>query len=205
MKNINPEFIDKYLSSHDGILAGIISQVDLPTIEHTQNIFHDLMSCIIEQQIHYRSTKNIFKKRMEEAGLEVLTLNNFSEFEKKGLANLKLSEKKYETILRTVDFFSNNDIDWEEKSDTEVRQYLSKIKGIGKWTQEMILLFSLERPGIFPADDYHLKLIMTQLYGLDVKSKLKAQMKAVSENWSPYQSYGVRYLLAWKEFQKRKK
>lgn len=189
----------KHLSKKDEILCSIIGQLDWPHIDSTQNVFHDLMSCIVEQQIHYRSTKRIFYKRMEEAGLDILTLDNFPTFEKKGLSNLKLSAKKYETLEWVIDFFSNNVIDWLNKSDGEVRQILGDIKGIGPWTIDMILLYTLERPDIFPADDYHLKKIMVTKYGLEEKSKLKAQMREVAASWSPYRSYGVRYLLACKK------
>ncbi|MEO1653926.1 MAG: DNA-3-methyladenine glycosylase 2 family protein, partial [Bacteroidota bacterium] len=80
-----------------------------------------------------------------------------------------------------------------------------KIKGIGVWTVDMILLFTLKRPNIFPADDYHLKQLMTSLYQLDPKSRLKAQMRAVAEKWSPYQSLAVLYLLDWKVLTKTNK
>lgn len=191
--------------SQDPILKGIINQIPFTQIDSTREVFHDLMSCIIEQQIHYRSTKNIFKKRMEEAELEILTLEHFERFEKMAFQNLKLSTKKYETLERVLTFFNDNKIDWFNLSDEEVRKVFSKIKGIGPWTVDMILMYTLERPNIFPADDYHLKLIMTQLYNLNEKSKLKAQMKDVTEIWAPYKSYGTRYLLAWKDHLKKGK
>ncbi len=195
--------IKKQLALNDEILEDIINKIDLPKIENTQNVFHDLMSCIIEQQIHYRSTKNIFQKRMEAANLEILTVENFEKLEKDGFKNLKLSTNKYETILRVVDFFEKNNIDWEKNDDVEVRKILSKIKGVGTWTIDMILMYTLERADIFPADDYHLKLIMTKLYPIDESARVKAQQKAIAENWAPYKSFGVKYLLAYKEALKK--
>ncbi|MEM6967509.1 MAG: hypothetical protein AAF573_22285, partial [Bacteroidota bacterium] len=72
--------IKDHLASSDAILKDIILQIPFPDIKSTQNVFHDLMSCIIEQQIHYRSTKRIFQKRIEAAGMEELTIDNFSSF-----------------------------------------------------------------------------------------------------------------------------
>jgi DNA-3-methyladenine glycosylase II len=86
--------------------------------------------------------------------------------------------------------------------DEEIRAQLSAIKGIGKWTMDMILLYTLERPNVFPYDDFHLKQIMVSLYGLDSKVKLKAQMIGVSEHWGHQKSLAVRYLLAWKTYNK---
>lgn len=192
-----------HISQNDETLQGIISKIPFPVIESTDNVFHDLMSCIIEQQIHYRSTKKTFQKIMNLASLDFLTIENFQTLEEKGFKNLKLSTQKYETILRIVDFFEHHDIDWQQEEDQAVRKILSTIKGVGPWTIDMILLYTLERPNIFPADDYHLRLIMSKLYDIDTSSKVKAQQKAIAENWSPYKSYAVKYLLAWKTFQKK--
>ena len=162
------------------------------------------MSCILEQQIHYRSTKRIFQKMLERADLQILTLKNFEQFEQKGFANVKLSESKYETILRTLDFFKDNQIKWQVLNDSEVIAHLSSIKGIGKWTIDMILLYTLNRPNVFPYDDFHVKEIMVKLYGLDLNSRLKAQMLEVSNAWGEHKSLAVKYLLTWKDYNKKK-
>lgn len=195
--------IKSHLANNDHTLKRIINQIDFPIIESTNNVFHDLMSCIIEQQIHYRSTKKTFQKIMDSASLDILTPDNFHLFEEKGFKNIKLSTQKFETILRIVEFFESNKIDWTKKEDQEVRKILSEIKGVGIWTIEMILLYTLERPDIFPADDYHIKQIMNKMYEIDPSSRVKAQMKKIAEHWSPYKSYAVKYLLAWKAFEKK--
>ena len=115
-----------------------------------------------------------------------------------------MSMNKYETLKRALDFFDENKLNWSEMSDEEVQKILSQIKGIGTWTIDMILLYTLQRPDIFPADDYHLKKIMCNLYDINTTSKIKAQLKAVSEYWSPHKSLAVKHLLAWKAFQKIK-
>ena len=188
----------------DPILSKIIKAIPEPVIESTNDVFFDLMSCILEQQIHYRSTKRIFQKMLERADLQILTLENFDQFEQKGFANVKLSESKYETILRTIDFFKDNQINWQVLSDDEIIAHLSSIKGIGKWTIDMILLYTLQRPNVFPSDDFHVKEIMVKLYGLDPNSRLKAQMIDISNAWGAHKSLAVKYLLAWKEYNKKK-
>jgi DNA-3-methyladenine glycosylase II len=191
------------LQSADDVLKNIIETLELPTIETTNDVFHDLMSCILEQQIHYRSTKKIFQKMLQTAHIERLTLDNFSEFEKTAFANSKLSIGKFETVERTIDFFRVNKINWTLLNDDEVIEKLSSIKGIGKWTIDMILLYTLERPDVFPYDDFHLKEIMVKLYGLNPNVKLKAQMLDVAEVWGAHKSLAVKYLLAWKECNKK--
>jgi DNA-3-methyladenine glycosylase II len=191
------------LSASDAILARIIQAIPEPAIASTQEVFHDLMSCIIEQQIHYRSTKRIFLRMLQAASLDTLTLDNFPAFEEISLSEAKLSLEKYEAVLRVLDYWQANPIHWQFLSDDEVREKLAAIKGIGPWTIDMILLYNLQRPGIFPVEDFHLKQIMVTVYGLNPAAQLKAQMLAVAKEWGEHTSLAVKYLLAWKEQNKK--
>lgn len=202
--SLNISEVKIYLAKKDEVLNSIISKIELPKNEKTNNVFHDLMSCLIEQQILFRSTKNIFKNCLQRANIEILSLENFHIFEEKGLANLKISMNKLETINRVFGFFVENEIDWHSLSDSEVIEKLSGIKGIGKWTIDMILLYTLERPNVFPYDDFHLKQIMVSLYNLNQNEKLKAQMLEVAENWGNQKSLATLYLLEWKKNSKKR-
>ena len=191
------------LKAKDPILEKIIAMIPEPKTESTNDVFFDLMSCILEQQIHYRSTKRIFQKMLERADLQTLTLDNFEDFEKKAFVNTKFSSSKYETILATLDFFDTNKIEWQTLSNAEISAQLSSIKGIGKWTIDMVLLYTLQRPDVFPYNDFHLKEIMVKLYNLDPNVKLKAQMIDISNDWGEHKSLAVTYLLDWKTFNKK--
>lgn len=194
----------QFLSEADSVLAKIIETIPEPIIESTGDVFHDMLSCIIEQQIHYRSTKNIFKKSLERTGIEHVTPDNFYLLETHSLPAIKLAMGKYETLLAFLEYWNNNTLDFRQLTDDEVITQLSTIKGIGKWTIDMILLYTLERPNVFPFDDFHLKEIMVKLYGLDPNVKLKAQMIDISNTWGEHKSLAVKYLLAWKEYNKKK-
>jgi DNA-3-methyladenine glycosylase II len=183
------------LAKNDPVLEKIITQVAQPIIISTKDVFHDILSCIIEQQIHYRSTKKIFAKALERANIEHVTLDNFHLVEKYGLSEIKLAMGKYETIVSFIEYWNNNSSDFNLLSDEEVITELSAVKGIGKWTIDMILLYTLERPNVFPSEDFHLKEIMIKLYGLDPKVKLKAQMLEIAEKWDHQKSLAVLYLL----------
>jgi DNA-3-methyladenine glycosylase II len=188
-----------YLSSRDEVLSKVISALDLPNIASTRDVFHDLIGCIVEQQVPCRSTKHIYERLLAKASITRLNPDNYADFEELALPSIKLSMPKLETMLRVVEFWQKNPIDWHALSDQEVRTTLSQIKGIGPWTIDMVLLYTLGRPDVFPADDYHLKLVMERMYGLDSSSRLKNQMKEVAENWAPHRSLAVRYLLEWKK------
>ena len=189
----------EFLAKSDPILANIIVQIPEPIVESTNDVFHDLMSCVLEQQIHYRSTKKIFKKALERSGVERVTLDNFHLLEEHALPAIKFSIGKYETLLAFVEYWGKNTLNFTKLSDVEIIAQLSSIKGIGKWTIDMILLYTLQRPNVFPYEDFHLKEIMVKLYGLNPNIKLKAQMIEISNTWYNHKSLAVKYLLETKK------
>lgn len=188
----------------DPTLARIVDATPLPIIASTSNVFHDLMSCIAEQQIHYRSTKGTFERALAAAGVERVTPATFEEFAERGLSTLALSARKLDTAVRAADWFERHPaVDWSALPDADVRAHLREIGGVGQWTADMILLYTLKRPDVLPAGDYHLKQIIERLYGLDLRRRATAQISALAEPWRPHRSLAVGYLLAWKEHQKR--
>lgn len=194
------------MSSGDTILSSIINTIPKPIIKSSNDIFFDLVSCIAEQQIHYRGKGTLMKKLFTLLNDAYPTPQNIVEIDEKAFSEAKLSNTKYQTLMRLAEKWENEkmgDIDWKALKDEEVKNILTSITGIGNWTADMILLYSLQRPDIFPFDDYHLKDIMVKEYKLNPKSKLKAQMLDISNNWSPYKSLAVKYLLAWKEYLKK--
>ena len=86
-------------------------------------------------------------------------------------------------------------------SDAEIVDLLTQIKGVGKWTAEMVLMFTLGREDIFSVDDLGIQQSITKLYSLDAtdKKKMKEQMVAISSSWAPYRTYACRYLWGWKD------
>jgi DNA-3-methyladenine glycosylase II len=197
-----PALAAEFLAQADPVLAQVIDVLPEPVPETTGEVFHDLLSCVFEQQIHYRSTKKTFQKLLDAADLEVLTPENFAELEAKSLGQAKLSASKYETLGHILEFWQTHAPNWQLLGDGEVRQTLASIKGIGPWTIDMILLYTLQRPNVFPADDFHLKQVMISLYGLDPHARLKAQMEEAASAWEGQKSLATRYLLDWKAYTK---
>lgn len=190
------------LTGSDPVLARIVSAIEPPRIHSTGSVFHDMMSCLIEQQIHYRSTKKIFARMLKQANLEILTPQNFAYFEETALGSVKISASRTEAIMNFLEFSICDKSQWSEMPDEEIRRGLGSIKGIGNWSVDMILLYTLGRRDVFPADDHHLKMIMIEEYGLDPRSRLKKQMREIAEAWSGQRSMAVLYLLAWKKLKK---
>jgi DNA-3-methyladenine glycosylase II len=85
----------------------------------------------------------------------------------------------------------------QTKSDEEIIAYLSQIKGVGKWTVQMILMFPMDRPNVFPVDDLGIQNAMKGLYSIALEKKeLKAKMLEIASVWEPYRTLASKYL--WK-------
>ena len=86
-----------------------------------------------------------------------------------------------------------------KKNDDEIIKFLTQIKGVGKWTVQMILMFSMDRPDVFPVDDLGIQNKMKAIYQLsDDKKELKQQMIIVSEKWRPYRTLASKHLWNYK-------
>ena len=89
---------------------------------------------------------------------------------------------------------------WDNYSDDEIIDELTKIKGVGKWTVEMILMFSLHRPDVLPLDDLIIRNSMISFYNITSEKKQQVlDLTQIAEKWRPYRSYACRYLWASKD------
>ena len=86
-------------------------------------------------------------------------------------------------------------------SDEEVIAFLTPIKGVGRWTVEMLLMFTLGREDIFAVDDLGIQQAMTRLYKLDAadKKSMREKMLKISEKWRPFRTYACFYLWKYKD------
>ena len=86
-------------------------------------------------------------------------------------------------------------------NNDEVIEYLTQIKGVGRWTTEMLLMFTLGREDVFAADDLGIQNAMIKLYKLDnsEKKKFREDLLRISKKWSPYRTYACMHLWHWKD------
>lgn len=86
-------------------------------------------------------------------------------------------------------------------SNEEVIEYLTQIKGVGRWTTEMLLMFALGREDLFALDDLGLQQAVIGLYDLKQRKKrtMNAAILKISEQWAPYRTYACMYLWRWKD------
>ena len=86
-------------------------------------------------------------------------------------------------------------------TDEEIIEILTEIKGIGKWTVEMLLMFAMGREDVFPVDDLGIQQAMIKLYSIkaDSKKELKIKMNEVALKWKPYRTFACLHLWKWKD------
>jgi DNA-3-methyladenine glycosylase II len=80
-------------------------------------------------------------------------------------------------------------------------ELLTQIKGVGKWTVEMLMLFSLGQEDVFAVDDLGIQQAMIRLYKIEytTKKELHTKMLSISNQWAPYRSYACLHLWQWKD------
>ncbi len=187
-------------------MARIIAETPAPKLfnDYADDLYLALLESIVSQQISVKAADAIFGRfralfpdNYPEAN--ALLLKTTDELRSAGLSFQKI---KY---LQSVAEFSR------EKSlrrayvdtmtDEEIVQYLVPIKGVGRWTVEMLLMFVLNRPDVFPIDDLVIRQRMIRAYseqteGLAGKALYKVLWE-IAEPWRPYRTTASRYLWRW--------
>ncbi|GAB5476144.1 MAG: DNA-3-methyladenine glycosylase [Maribacter sp.] len=174
----------------------------MPTLQWSGDVFEDLVSCILDMQIRYRGNAVRYKKMKQLLNGAQITHKNLFSIDDEGLQHMNMSGQKYKALMNLCIYWEEQRLDntnWHSLNDNEVRNILTKIKGVGNWTIDMILLFTLQRENIFPKDDFHLKKIMKRVYEISEDKNLEKEMQYIAEDWQPYSSIAVLYLLAFKK------
>jgi DNA-3-methyladenine glycosylase II len=120
------------------------------------------------------------------------------------LRSIGLSNAKTNYVHNVARFALEEGMDHRKLSgmeNEEVIGYLTRIKGVGRWTAEMLLMFSLGREDVFSADDLGIQNAMIRLYKLDRADKraFREELLRISEKWAPYRTYACLHLWHWKD------
>lgn len=175
----------EYLIENEPIFKVIIEKYGFPVIPKRPQGFETLVLLILEQQVSIDSAKATFlklKAKEENFKPELLLLLADEEYR-----NLGVSRQKTSYIKALSHSIINKDIDIESlatKSSQQVRDELIKIKGIGNWTIDVYLMFSLQSPDIIPLGDIAVVNTIKELLNIYDKQ----EMEIYVAKWSPYRS-----------------
>ncbi|MFV8356963.1 DNA-3-methyladenine glycosylase family protein [Flavobacterium sp. XS1P32] len=180
-----------FLLAKDTVFKTIIEKYGLPTIPFRPQGFETLVLLILEQQVSIDSAKATFLRLRERIQVfEPCVLFDLSDAE---FRTIGVSRQKTSYIKALATALINKELDLDSlpsKTAAQVREELIKIKGIGNWTIDIYLMFSLQAPDLLPLGDVAVVNTIKEL--LDIHDKEAMETHALQ--WSPFRSYAT-YLL----------
>ena len=184
-----------------GVLAKLDGDTDKLTPTKTDDYFSDLVEAIVCQQLSDKAGATIFGRVKGLFPKKRITATYLLKIADETLRNVGPSRSKILYMKELAKAVSNKTIDLARLSmmaDEEVITNLTKLKGIGRWTAEMFLMFTLGREDIFSYGDLGLRKAIMKLYGYK-KEPTEPQMEKLATRWRPYRTYAARIL--WKSLE----
>ncbi|GCE27113.1 DNA-3-methyladenine glycosylase II [Dictyobacter alpinus] len=185
-----------YLSSIDPIMKEVIERVGPCTLQPDPDIFNALVDAIISQQISVKAADAIMARVRAALPDGKVTPENLLPFDFDRLRTLGLSTPKARYILNLVEHVSSGKLQLEtlfKLDDEEIIQQLTEVKGIGRWTAEMCLIFVLMRPDVLPVDDLGFLEGIRFAYQLPERPTKKEALER-GELWRPYRTFATWYM-----------
>lgn len=199
---MNSESAIEHLKQDDKFRL-LVETITVPDFSPSRKVYFDLLDSIVSQQLSVKVATVIFNR------FRALFPENYpypelvAALQMEQLRSVGLSNQKATYLQNVAAFSLQYDLenhDWDTMSDDDIIAFLTQIKGVGKWTAQMILMFTIGRPDIFPIDDLGIQQAMARLYDLDAKDKqFKQKMTALAEPWRPHRTIACRYLWRWKD------
>ena len=183
----------KALISKDKKLGKIISNYPKDFLFSKSDPFYTLSRSIIGQQISVKAAQAVWSRY--ESKVKIVTPHRTLKMHFMTLKACGLSRQKISYLKSLAEAFIDKKInpnEWSKYSDNEIINELIKIKGIGRWTAEMFLIFNLCRPDIFPVDDLGLIKGICNCYNMKYPITKDHAIK-ISERWKPYRSVATWY------------
>lgn len=188
---------------NDKKLAPLIKQTGRIELKKRNDVFLSLCGSIMSQQL---STKvaAVIHQRFYDLFDGKPTPQKLIDINTDKLRSIGLSNSKAGYIKNVAAFAVASGLGYSKlnkMTNEEFIEYVTQIKGVGRWTAEMILMFTMAREDVFSFDDYGIQQAVIGLYNIRVKDKKKLKIKIlkISEAWAPYRTYACMYLWRWRD------
>src|SRR6266446_2844559 len=189
-----------HLKKSDPVLAAIIARVGPCKMRFRMPVFEMLVRSIVFQQLSTKSATSIYN-RLEEAAGGQITPESIRALSIPELRRAGLSGQKTNYIRDLAEHTLEGRLSFEslpKLSDEEVIAVLTQVKGIGEWTAQMFLMFSLQRPNILPTGDLGIRMAIRKAYKKRYKTKdglpSPKHIHKIAKAWHPYCSVASWYL-----------
>ena len=190
--------------SKDKKLLPLLQTLEPYQLKKRKNVCLRLCASIMSQQLSTKVAEVIFKRFLElyegnEPTPQQIIDTPFDVLRGIGLSNAKVNY--VQNVAKYMLEHKADDKKLSKMNDEEVLEFLLPIKGVGRWTVEMLLMFTLGREDVFAVDDLGIQQAMTKVYKLDTSDKkaLRENMLKISAEWSPYRTYACFYLWKYKD------
>jgi DNA-3-methyladenine glycosylase II len=198
LEEVAPEYWERAcaeLMKHDRILKKIIPKYGSRFLMTRGDAFTTLARSIVGQQISVAAAQSVWNKVLL-ASKEKVNPKNILALTVEELRAAGLSGRKVEYIRDLAEHFDSGRLhanQWKGMEDEDIIKELSAIRGIGRWTAEMFLIFNMVRPNILPLDDVGLiKAISLNYFSGEPVSRHEA--REVAANWAPWQTVATWYM-----------
>lgn len=190
--------------SKDKKLAKLIVGKEPFQLEPRKNIPLRLCASIMSQQLSTKVAKVIYERFLDLYKSKEPTPQQIAATPPETLRAIGLSNAKVQYVLNVARFAMEHgltDRKLQKMENEAIIELLTEIKGVGRWTVEMLLMFTLAREDVFAVDDYGIQVAMMNIYKLDNsdKKKFREKMLQLSAKWSPYRTYACLHLWHWKD------
>jgi DNA-3-methyladenine glycosylase II len=182
------------LAARDAVMQQLITQFADASLESRGCAFTTLARSIVGQQISVKAAESVWQRVI--AAIPDITPHTIAAAEQESLRSCGLSARKVTYLQDLSRHFREGDLSetaWENLDDESIIKQLVQVKGIGRWTAEMFLIFHLHRPDVLPLDDIGLQRAIS-LHYLDKQPVEKNIMLELAKPWQPWRSVATWYL-----------
>lgn len=186
----------RHLKKCDPVMNDVIRRVGPIEIKVKRGRFPTLVSSIVSQQISGAAAKTILGRLSDLIDQKTFTPERVRQFDIDQLREVGLSRQKATYVLDLAEKVHSREVRLSrlgQMANEEVIQELTKVKGIGVWTAQMFLMFSLGRMDVLPTGDLGIQNAIKLAYGLRKAPDAK-KIRSIAKSWSPYESIACCYL-----------
>jgi DNA-3-methyladenine glycosylase II len=198
---VTPDYWDdacKHLAKRDRVMRKLIPQFGEARLSSRGDAFTTLARSIVGQQISVKAAQSVWERlvALVEAPSTRVAPAAVQSHSAEALRGAGLSQRKAEYLLDLARHFTGGSVhvrQWQQMDDEAIIEELVAIRGIGRWTAEMFLIFHLMRPDVLPLDDLGLLKGISQSY-FSGEPVSRAEARELGEAWAPYRSVATWYI-----------